>query len=275
SSTGKDIDDRLSEYSDKLIESRNIAASYGVDNVMRDIDTAYMKGNLIAVKTLNIVVQNSNISDENEKKDIINRVEKKVDNINSLVSGITEDFVDDDKNDIIDKSNQNINSDSFEGLESGGTTSLAVQLQNIKKELKRAKVEIASVNMADMMNAIDNSLNNSAISTKSILVPLGESENLIEEGAEDEDVSKDGDVNEAKNEVKNENGSNNSNGDLGDKKDTSKSMDNETEVKENIKKEDDVTIQTIDSNVSNKDNKIENEEVDFKVQSLWNNEIDE
>ncbi len=258
-STGKDIDNKITEYSDKLIESKNIAANYGVD-ISKSIDMAYIKGNLMAVKTLNMVVQNSDISDENEKKDIIDRVEKRVDNINNMVGIATVDFVNSDKNDIINESNKNIDSDSSAGeLENGGAIDLATQLQNIKEELKKAKIEIASVNMADMMNAISDSLNNSVISTTSISIPL-------EEDKSDEDI----DTEENK-EIKED--TKDSKTDININKENKVLPKIEDKDDELGKEEDDVTIQTIDSK-SDKDDKVENENMDFQIQSLWN-EVDE
>lgn len=239
--TGKNIDDKLSEYGNKLIESKAIASSSGM-NLGREIDRAYVKGNSVAVKTLNIVVQNVDLDNEDLKKDIIDRVEKKVDNINSVVNGI--------ENDIIKESNKNINNNPLDAEnqedENGGASSLANQLQNIKEELKKAKVEIASVNIIDMMDVIDKSLNNSNIDSTPIMtittpaiekIEKQDNEEIKEEGEQEKIpfINKEEDV-----------------------------IDNE--IQEDL---DQVTIQFSGSNNTEENNEISNEDVDFQIQSLW------
>lgn len=181
--TAKVFDDKMNEYSDKLKKVKDIANDSGMDELIKEIDLAYIKGNSVAVKTLNIVVQNIDLSVDNTdlKRDIINRVEKKVDNIKEIVDPVSKTVVINDSNDIINESSLNENAENsvdtsgdnnkntnINKNENGGSSTLIEQLQDMKKELQKAKIGLASIDMASIINSIDKGLNNTIIST----VPL-------------------------------------------------------------------------------------------------------
>lgn len=177
-STAKGFDNKINEYSTKLKNASNVASNAGMDDLTKDIDLAYIKGNSVSVKTLNIVIQNIDLSINNDvlKKDIIDRVEKKVDNIKDVVDSTAKTVANNDGNDIINQSpaiidggeNKNTNTNINEN---GGSSTLAEQLQDMKEELRKAKIDLASADMASIINNVDKGLNNTNISTAPI-VPI-------------------------------------------------------------------------------------------------------
>ena len=173
-STAKGFDNKINEYSAKLKNASNVASDAGMGDLTKDIDLAYIKGNSVSVKTLNIVIQNidSSINNDVLKKDIIDRVEKKVDNIKNVVDSTAKSVANNDGNDIINQSpviddgeNKNINTNINTN---GGGSTLAEQLQDMKEELQKAKIGLASADMASVINNVDKSLNNTIISTTPI-----------------------------------------------------------------------------------------------------------
>ncbi|MEZ7821198.1 MAG: DUF5667 domain-containing protein [Patescibacteria group bacterium] len=181
--TAKVFDDKINEYSDKLKEVKNVANNSGMSDLTKDIDLAYIKGNSVAVKTLNIVVQNIDLTVNNDvlKKDIINRVEKKVDNIKDVVDSASKTVVNNDNNVIINQSpldgddkNTNTNTNTNEN---GGGSTLTEQLQDMKNELQKAKIGLASTDMASVINNVDKGLNNTIISTVPLTPVVGTKDN--------------------------------------------------------------------------------------------------
>ena len=169
-STAKGFDDKINEYSVKLKDAKNVANSAGMDDLGKDIDLAYIKGNSVSVKTLNIVIQNVDTSSNNNtlQKDIIDRVEKKVDNIKNVIDSTpnTNNVANNDKNGIINQPNiTNSEESKNTNIENGGGSTLAEQLQNMKEELQKAKIGLASADMASVINNVDKGLNNTNIST--------------------------------------------------------------------------------------------------------------
>lgn len=144
------VDDKMSEYSDKLKETKKVAQSNGLDSISNDIDNIGIKGNHVSVKTLNIVVQNINTNnlDEKARQNIVDRVGKKIDNIKDIVK--------------TEESNANLttNQESSYGYGVGGTgTNLIAQLDDMKEQLKNAKVGSASVDeLSILMKDIDKKL---------------------------------------------------------------------------------------------------------------------
>lgn len=182
--TAKVFDDKINEYSVKLKNAKNIASNVGVKDLDEELDQAYINGNKVAVKTLNIVVQNivlsNNVNNGNNvlAKDIIDRVEKKVDNIKDVVLSSENTVVNNDNNDIINKptsiqsidveqENKNTNTN-----QNGGSSSLIEQLQDMKQELQKAKIGLASADMASIINNVDKGLNNAKISTTPLMSPI-------------------------------------------------------------------------------------------------------
>lgn len=181
--TAKVFDDKINEYSNKLKEAKNVANNSGMTDLTKDIDLAYIKGNSVAVKTLNIVVQNIDLTVNNDvlKKDIIDRVEKKVDNIKGVVDLASKTVVNNDNNVIINQSpldgdgeNKNTNTNTNEN---GGGSTLVEQLQDMKNELQKAKIGLASTDMASVINNVDKGLNNTIISTVPLTPVIGTTNN--------------------------------------------------------------------------------------------------
>jgi len=145
------VDDKITEYNDKLQETKKVAESNGLDSISNDIDNIGIKGNHISVKTLNIVVQNinSNNLDEKTKQDIVDRVGKKIDNIKEIVA--TENV-------------DNITPDSSYGYgygygEGGAGSNLIAQLDDMKEQLNNIKVGSASIDeLSLLMKDIDKKL---------------------------------------------------------------------------------------------------------------------
>ena len=145
------VDDKITEYNNKLQETKKVAESNGLDSISNDIDNIGIKGNHISVKTLNIVVQNinSNNLDEKTKQDIVDRVGKKIDNIKEIVA--TENV-------------DNITPDSSYGYgygygEGGAGSNLIAQLDDMKEQLNNIKVGSASIDeLSLLMKDIDKKL---------------------------------------------------------------------------------------------------------------------
>lgn len=179
--TAKVFDDKINEYSAKLKHVKNIASDVGVKDLDEELDQAYINGNKVAVKTLNIVVQNIILSNDGNNvlaKDIINRVEKKVDNIKDVVLSSENTVVNNGSNDIINKSTSVLNIEGDQENkntntnQNGGGSSLIEQLQDMKQELQKAKIGLASADMASIINNVDKGLNNTKISTTPLMSPI-------------------------------------------------------------------------------------------------------
>lgn len=162
----KNFDNKINEYSGKLKDIKKVASNAGMQDLSNNINSTYIKSNHISVKTLSIVVQNIDLSSANDvlKKDIIDRVEKKIDNI--------KDVVNNDSNDIISKSsltndgqnsNINTNSNTNKNDESAVKPTLSDQLDNMKQELNKMKVGLASADMASIISGVDKGLDNSSV----------------------------------------------------------------------------------------------------------------
>jgi len=146
------VDDKMSEYNDKLKETKKVAKNNGLDSISNDIDNIGIKGNHVSVKTLNIVVQNINTNnlDEKTRKDIVNRVGKKIDNIKDIVGN--------EENSAVQA--LNIEQGYGYGYGVGGTgTNLIAQLEDMKEQLNNIQVGSASVDeLSSLMKNIDKKL---------------------------------------------------------------------------------------------------------------------
>ena len=161
--TAKLVDDKMSEYDNKLKEVKKVADSNGLTTLGNEIDNIGIKGNHVSVKTLNIVVQNINANnlDEKTKQDIVDRVGKKIDNIKAIVG------TEEDNSEVQNLVNSQVKGYGYGNEQGGKGTTLVAQLDDIKTQLDNMNVGSASLDdMSLIMNDIEKQL---SISTLTIV----------------------------------------------------------------------------------------------------------